>query len=74
MLSLFLLTLAAAGDLDKLDWMAGCHVMESPRAKVEEYEPMLRRLPGRVERIDVAGFKLLIHDRVKGTSGTAGAQ
>lgn len=36
MLSLFLLTLAAVGDLDKLDWIAGCHVMDGPKAKIEE--------------------------------------
>jgi Domain of unknown function (DUF6265) len=34
MLILFLL--AASGDIDKLDWMAGCHVLETPRVKIEE--------------------------------------
>jgi hypothetical protein len=28
--------LIAAGDIGKLDWFAGCHVMETPKLKIEE--------------------------------------
>jgi hypothetical protein len=37
MLSLVLLAASAAADLDKLDWMSGCHALETPRGvKIEE--------------------------------------
>ncbi len=33
---LLALTALFAADMSKLDWMAGCHVMETPRGRIEE--------------------------------------